>query len=347
MQVATFSVENLNLTFRKDELAQAEKVLERVTERQIALQTERSAPPRVKLLDPAKPPPAPVEILPFKKMALAGLLGLCFPFALAVGWEGLSRRISGSEDLEQQLHLAVLGEITRLPARRLALSGSNEARISLEVRVFQESIDSLRTALTLSNDLREMRILAITSAVNHEGKTSLASQLALSLARATGKTTLLIDGDMRAPDVHKVFGVPQGPGLAEVLCHECPLADAIVPTHSEHVHLLPAGEIKVSPHRLLGNGAWKSLVEQIPSSYGYVIIDTPPVLAASEALVLARAADATLLCVMRDVSRADQVRKAAERLLIAGGRPVGTVLSGVPMSHRKYGYGIYPSPSNS
>ena len=80
------------------------------------------------------------------------------------------------------------------------------------------------------------------------------------------------------------------------------------------MHLLPAGRLKVNPHRLLGNGAWKSLLEQIPASYGYVIIDTPPVLAASEALVLAKGADATLLCVMRDVSRTDQVRKAAERL---------------------------------
>ena len=95
--------------------------------------------------------------------------------------------------------------------------------------------------------------------------------------------TLLIDGDMRSPDVHKIFGVAQGPGLAEVLGHECSLGDAIAPTRNERVDLLPAGELKVSPHRLLGNGEWKSLLAQIPSSYGYVIIDTPPVLAASEA----------------------------------------------------------------
>ena len=72
--------------------------------------------------------------------------------------------------------------------------------------------------------------------------------------------TLLIDGDMRSPDVHKVFDVPQGPGLAEVLSHECPLADAIATTHNERVHLLPAGRLKVNPHRLLGNGEWKSLL---------------------------------------------------------------------------------------
>ncbi len=294
--------------------------------------------------EPAKPPLAPIEMLPYRNMALAGLLALCLPFALAVGWEGVVRRIGGADDLEQQVHLAVLGEITRLPMRPRAASESAEARIGLELRIFQESIDSLRTALTLSDDLRNLRILAVTSAANHEGKTSVASQLALSLARATGKTTLLIDGDMRSPDVHKVFDVPLEPGLAEVLSDQCLLADAIVTTRSEHVHLLPAGRLKASPHRLLGNGAWKSLLEQLPGSYGYVIIDTPPVLAASEALVLAKAADASLLCVMRDVSRADQVRKASARLLTAGGHPVGTVLSGVPTSRYTYMNGTYPSP---
>jgi polysaccharide biosynthesis transport protein len=344
-ELEKLSGENLNLTFKKDELVQAQKVLERITERQIALQTERAAPPRVILHHPADAPTAPVEAVPYRNMALAGLAGLFLPFALVVGWEGLMRRIGGCEDLEQQMHLAVLGEIPRLPMRSRAASRLSEAKVDVELRVFQESIDSLRLALTLSEDLRDMRILAITSAANHEGKTSLASQLALSLARSTGKTTLLIDGDMRSPDVHRVFGVAQEPGLAEVLNAECPLADAIVPTHSEHVHLLPAGHLKTSPHRLLGNGSWKSLLEQIPESYRYVIIDTPPVLAASEALVLAKAADATLLCVMRDVSRGDQVRKASERLVTAGGNPVGMVLSGVPTSRYTYSYGSYPSPA--
>jgi len=342
-EIEQVSGENVNLTFMKDELAQAQKVLERITERQIALQTERGAPPRVIWHEPARAPEAPVEEFPTRNMALAVLACLCMPFAVAVGWERLVRRIGGCEDLEQQLHLTVLGEIARLPTRSRAAPRSAEAKIGADLRVFQERIDSLRTAIMLSDDLRDMRILAIASAANHEGKTSVASQLALSLARATGQATLLIDGDMRSPDVHRVFDVALEPGLAEVLGGQCPLADAIVKTHDEHVNLLPAGRLKVSPHRLLGNGTWKSLLEQVSTAYRYVIIDTPPVLAASEALVLAKAADATLLCVMRDVSRADQVRKASERLLTAGGRPIGTVLSGVPTKHYAYRYGSYPS----
>ena len=341
------SGEALNLKFKKDELAEAKTVLTKITDRVIALQTERSAPTRIKWHEPARVPQVPIEVLPMRNMSVAGLLTFLLPFALAVAWEVRARRISCPDDLEQRLHLTVLGEIARLPSRPRTDLRSDETRVGSDLRVFEESIDSLRTTLTLSENLRDMRILAITSAANHEGKTSVASQLAMSLARATGKTTLLIDGDMRSPDVHQVFGVAREPGLAEVLSNECSLADAIVPTHNPKVQVLTAGRLKVSPHRLLGNGAWKSLLAQIPDSYGYVIIDTPPVLAASEALVLSKYADAILICVMRDVSRADQVRKASNLLTAAGGCPVGTVLNGVPTRSYKYYYGTYPTPTDS
>lgn len=342
------SGEALSFRFKKDELHEAQAVLGRIQDRMIALTTERSAPPRVIWHEQAKVPNVPTELLPIRNMALAGLLAFCLPFGLAIGWEFRTRRIGSPDELERELHMTVLGEIARLPTRVRAAPQMAAKRIGSELRIFEESVDSLRTSLTLCDDLRDMRILAITSAANHEGKTSVASQLALSLARATGKATLLIDGDMRSPDVHKVFSVARGPGLAEVLGNECSLADAIVGTHNPNVQLLPAGRLKVSPHRLLGNGAWKSLLAQVPASYGYVIIDTPPVLAASEALVLSKYADAILICVMRDVSRADQVRKASNMLTAAGGCPVGTVLNGVPISRYKYYYGTYPAaPASS
>ena len=338
-----YSAENLLLGFKRDELAQSQKVLERIIERQIALETEKGAPRQVVWLDPAKVPVAPVELLPYKMMSMAGLLALLAPFGLAIGWEKIAERIGGSDDLERQLRMQVMGEIARLPMRRYAVPQTGAMKAGSELRIFEESVDSLRTALTLSNGLHDMRILAITSAASHEGKTSVASQLAISLARASGKPTLLIDGDMRSPDVHRVFGIDRGPGLAEVLSQQCRLGDAVVKTSNPNVYLLPAGRLKVSPHRLLGNGAWKAVLEQLPTGFRYVVIDTPPVLAASEALVLAKSADASLLCVMRDVSRTDQVRKASDMLHMAGGRPVGTVLNGVPVSNYKYRYGVYPT----
>jgi capsular exopolysaccharide synthesis family protein len=339
-KIQTGNGRTVEYIFARDELTRAENVLAMIAQRQLALETEQGAPPRI-LPHEAVAAKAPIELYPFKGLGVAILAGLCLPFALAVGWESLVRRVCDSQDLERQAQLAVLGEIARLPVRPRIAGDAAQARIGEDLRIFEESIDSLRTTLTLSDELRGMRLLAVTSAANHEGKTSIAAQLAMSLARAAGAKTLLIDGDMRSPDIHNVFHVPLEPGLAEVLGGSCPLADAIVTSWSEWVHLLPAGKLRKNPHHLLGNGAWQALLAAIPGDYRYVIIDTPPVLAASESLVLAKAADASLVCAMRDVSRMDQVRKASERLQAAGSRVIGTVLNGVPTRQYAFRYGTY------
>jgi len=107
------------------------------------------------------------------------------------------------------------------------------------------------------------------------------------------------------------------------------------------VDFLPAGRGRLSPHKLLGNGNARQWLGQVVEHYRYVVIDTPPILAAGESLVLAKLAAATLLCAMRDVSRAGQVQKACERLVAAGCRTVGAVLNGVPVAHYQYRYGSH------
>jgi capsular exopolysaccharide synthesis family protein len=340
-QVEQNSGETMELGFKRDELVRAEKVFELIAQRALQLQTERGAPARVTLMQPAEPPGNPVELFPFRNIALAVLACFCLPFGLAVGWERLVGRVSDSLTLERQSNVCVLGEIAHLPARTPVSHGSASARIRHDLGLFEESIDSLRTSLTLSDKFGDLRVLAVTSAANREGKTSVVSQLAVSFTRATGKPLLLIDGDMRCPDIHNVFDVPLEPGLAQVLSGECGLEEAIVTSWSDLVHLLPAGKLKVSPHTQLGNGAWTSLLAKIPPFYRYVLIDTPPVLSASEALVLAKSADATLVCAMRDVSRMDQIRRILDRLAAAGGHPVGLVLNGVPAKNYSYRYGAY------
>lgn len=335
------SGETLELEFKRADLARKQDVYDKITERQVQLLTEQHAPSRVKLRRRAPVPKMPVELHPWKKMALASLACFCLPFGLAVLWERLVRRVSDPDHLQEQSNLAVIGEISRLPARRVGLRSADAWGLRQDLRLFEESIDSLRTNLILSESLKDVRVVAVTSAANHEGKTSVAAQLAVSIARASGEPTLLIDGDMRSPDLHKVFEIPLEPGLAEILGQECTLEDAIVTSWSDYVHLIPAGRLHTSPHKLLGNGAIKGLLDAIPTTYRYIILDTPPVLAASESLVLAKAADATLICAMRDVSRLDQVRKAYERLVAAGSRPAGTVLNGVPTKRYAYRYGSY------
>jgi len=146
---------------------------------------------------------------------------------------------------------------------------------------------------------------------------------------------------MRSPDIHRVFNVERGPGLCEVLKGECSSEEAIHTGFSEMLHVLTAGELDSSPHRLVGNNTFASLVEKLREKYENIIIDTPPILAASEALLIANVADAAIICVRRDFSRVDQVTDAFSRLQSAGVNTAGAVLNGVPLHAYAYRYGSY------
>ena len=330
-----------NLAAKESELSHAEGVYDRITERMRQLEIESNADDRVACLRPAEPPTTPVESLPWKIIAIVSLIGLCLPFGLAIVWERVVQRVNNPQDLEQDPNLSVLAEITRLPARVRRSDAFASNGNGRPAKVFEESVNNLAASLTLSEDLRSARTLAVTSAAKHEGKTSLAVALPASIARACGKPVLLIDGDMRSPDVHNVFGIPLEPGLVGVLRGKCSLQDAIVTKGTNSVHVLPAGKLRANPLSLLTSEALKSLLDEALDSYHCIIIDTPPILAAAEALVLAKAVDACLMCAMRDVSRVDQVRRACERLATVGVQPIGAVFNGVPARRYAYRYGTY------
>jgi capsular exopolysaccharide synthesis family protein len=270
---------------------------------------------------------------------MAALVALAIPFGLAVGIEMLFGRVASRQQLEHTGKIAVVGEITSLPRRRSGrLAGGTPRK---DVQLFEESINGLRTYLTLISASRGRRILAVTSAISREGKTSLAAQLAVSVANASGRPTLLIDGDMRSPDLHRIFDVDLGPGLAEVLTRKIPVEEAIETEVCSQLHLLTAGRLMASPHTLTGSGEFAALIEKLRGMYDNIIIDTPPILPASESLLMAGAADATVLCVRRDYSRVDQVNEAVKRLTTSGAKVAGAVLNGVPMQHYAYRYGSY------
>ncbi|MBC8876208.1 MAG: polysaccharide biosynthesis tyrosine autokinase [Planctomycetes bacterium] len=336
------SGKTLELGYGREELALAEERLDRITTRLIELRTESDAPARISLLKPATVPTTPVEWVSVEKMALVSLLGLLMPFGLALVWERARRLVADREELEQACNLSVLAEIPRLPKSGLSSGGLSNELVHRDLALFEESIDGLQACLMLSEPLKHMRVLAVTSAANQEGKTSVAAQLAVSIARATGEDTLLIDGDARSPDTHRLFEMPLEPGLSEVLSGRCTIHDAIHASRYENLHILPAGKLPTSPHRVFRRQAVQSLLDEIRSSYRYLIVDTPPVLGASEALCLAKTADVCVVCARWDVSRIDKVQAACERLFSADVCPVGIVLNGVPFKHYAYRYGRYP-----
>ncbi len=316
------------LQFANDELLVASDVLTKLRGRVAAIRTERRQDGAVRTLASATPPKTPVEAMPYKKLALASAGAFVIPFLIGLLWEYKVQRLTDAETYDKTGSLVpVLGEVSRLPTG----SGSQKSR-----RVFEESIDSLRANLFLSLDTRHTRSIAVVSSMSGEGKSSVASQLALSMAKSTGETVLLVDGDLRRPDQHEIFGMEMGPGLTSVLAGKTSLDDAVNSSLGGLIHILPAGQLTASPHRLVTPTSIKSFIDEVLQNYQYVVIDTAPVLSAGESLAIASAVDATLICVMRDVSLKESVVRTTRRLEAAGATVAGTVFSGV--SARQYGY---------
>ncbi len=341
--------QTMDLKFKQAELNRKQVVFDSISERAAQLATEMYAPSRVEPIQKATVPNEPVETVPWKMLLAAIGVSLFLPFGFCAIWERSVRRVTTADQLQTANMLPVVGEIARLPERPSTTASGYAPEASVQLGLFEESIDSLRTGLILSHAEDGIQVLVISSAVSGEGKTSVASQLAVSLARASGLPTLLIDGDMRSPDLHRIFQIEIRPGLTDVLSNQCELDEAINRQWSDNVHILPAGHLTRNPHKLMGSDRFRNLIEQARSNYRYIVIDTPPVLAASESLVMARHADATLVCAMRDVSRESHVRTSFQRLLSTGARPVGTVLNGVPTRQyaRKYGSYAYTTQNQA
>jgi succinoglycan biosynthesis transport protein ExoP len=334
------SVGSVDLQFAEADLEEWSEIRTVVHERRIQLQTEREAQDTVKQLERAIAPRTPVESLPLKQLGVAGAAALGFPLLLAILLELRSRRVNDASQLEARSHLSVLGEISMIPVQSSNGRSSKRTK-SRELRLFEESVDSLSTTLILREDLRDARVFTITSALSGEGKTSVSSQLAVSIARATGKRVLLVDGDMRAPDIHHVFGRQMNGGLTAYLNGEADWRELVDKDWSDSVHILSAGVLKGSPHRLLSGNRLQELIREAREEYDFIVMDTPPVLPASETLLFAQAADVCLMCALRDKSRIEQLIQAYHRLEASGARVAGSVLSGVPVREYASYYGDY------
>jgi capsular exopolysaccharide synthesis family protein len=281
----------------------------------------------------ATPPKNPVETVPVKKLGAASTAAFALPFLIGLLWELKIQRVTDSSAVTKQFGLApVVGEVARLP------TGTHAGKTR---RIFEESVDTLRSNLFHSLQTKNTRSIAVASSMTSEGKSSVASQLAISISKATGETVLLVDADLRCPDQHELFGLEMGPGLAGVLAGEVPFEQGIDTTLGHLVHVMPAGPLKSNPHRLINETSMREFVEKALETYSYVVFDTAPVLAAGETLAVVSVVESTLVCVMRDVSRMDNVGRAMRRIEASGANIAGTVFSGVTPSQYTYRYGDY------
>jgi receptor protein-tyrosine kinase len=332
---------SVELEFAKAELEREESVFELIADRKLALQTELRAPPNVQLQKAADVPLFPQMPIPYKLLLMACSAAFVAPLGLAVVREITVRRISDSEQLARESGVRVLGEIAALPVRYVAVSPNQlSGRLRRETYVFAESINSLRTNLALANG-HGPHVYAVTSAAPSEGKTSVAVSLAMSIANSCDEPTLIVDGDMRSPFVASMLKAKSQPGLFEVLAGKAKLEDVVQKVDQGRLYVIPAGRATRSTHSVVDIAEVKRLLDQLRGKFKTIILDTPPLLGASESLIFAKAADSVLFCSLANVSKARQVRLAIERLEHSQVNLEGAVLSGMPTKRYEYVYGYY------
>jgi succinoglycan biosynthesis transport protein ExoP len=170
-----------------------------------------------------------------------------------------------------------------------------------------EAVRGLRTAIYFKNSDARRTVLQVTSSNSGDGKTTLASNLAVSLAQS-GKRVLLIDADLRPPRIAKMFGIESEEGLSTVIATDVEVADATQRTPVANLWLLPSGPIPPNPAELLAQPKFEQLVGMLREHYVYVILDTPPLLAVSDPLIVSRHVDGVILVVRLTNSRQAALR---------------------------------------
>ena len=204
-----------------------------------------------------------------------------------------------------------------------------------------ESYRSLRTALLLCANGNRPKVLAITSSLPSEGKTLTAVNCATVLAQH-GASVLLVDADLRQPSLHEAFGIPQGPGLSEVLRNACPADVATVRAEAiPNLAMLTSGAPLDYPAEMLASAKMRDLIERWRSDYDHIVLDTPPVSMFTDAVVLGTHADAVLLVARCGATTRQILRQARDLLQRANVNLAGVVLNGVDLQHQNQYYRSY------
>jgi len=303
-----------------------------------------------RIVDSARPPSYPIEPNIPRNLGFALVLGLASGVGLAFLLEGLDNTIRTTEQAQNISGLASLGMIPLGSksaregpnAKRLVIASSKEAvELVTQARPqsqMAESYRALRTSLLLSNLGAPPKVIMVTSALPQEGKSTTSINCAVVLAQKGGDV-LLIDADLRRPSIHKTLGMGPRSGLSNVLTGIIPIEQAITrSTILPNLFILPAGTPPPHPAELLGSQNMRDVLDQLRQQYKHIVIDTPPSLSVTDAVVLSPAADAVVLVIRSNKTTKQALRRARDILAQVNAKVVGVLLNAVDLSSPDYYY---------
>lgn len=272
---------------------------------------------------------------------LGGFLGLVLGYIV----EMADRSFRKPEDIIREFGIPIVGHIPYMKEQRLRAVPENTKMDRTIVSMHlprsrpAEAYRSVRTAICFSSIGSAMKVIQVTSPAAGDGKSTLAVNLAVSLAQS-GKRTLLMESDLRRPRVHKLTGVNNKRGIVDILRGDVEIDDAIRSTSLETLHVLPCGSRPKDPAELLTRPDYEQLLAVLREKFDHIVIDTPPILVVTDPCGVAPRVDGTIICVRLSRQTREFGRRSLEQLREVGGNVIGIVINGVEESD-SYGYGSY------
>ncbi len=291
----------------------------------------------IQIIDPADIPRAPVWPQKRRNLLLALLGGAVFAVVLAFFVDYLDNRIKSPDEIRSALGLPLIGLVPMVSAK--SLNGHSLLINNGVPAKFAEAVRAVRTKVLLSVD-DGPRALVVTSTGPKEGKTVVATNLAVALAQA-GQRVILVDADLRRPRVHEIFDQPQAPGMTDLLAGKVTGMQSFRQTSVPGLWLLPAGVTTANPADLLGSPRFRESLQMMMRHFDWVIIDSPPVLAVTDAAVIAHQSSGVLFVVGADRTSRHAAQAALEQLEAARAPFLGGVLNSVDLDRHAYYFAKY------
>lgn len=289
----------------------------------------------VRVLDAARPNPSPVRPNVPQSILLGVLAGLIAGLGLALLLEFLDSTVTTQQEIEERLGVTFLGFVPSIPD---GTSGqTKDLHIHREPKSgIAECTRAIRTNLLFMSPDKPFRRMVVTSSGPQEGKSTTAINLGIAMAQS-GQRVLIVDTDMRRPRLHKAFGVANELGVSSLVVAEGKLDDAVKTTEVPGLYLLPCGPIPPNPAELLHTKAFSELLETLSSKFDRVILDSPPVGAVADAVVLATQADGVVLVLKSGRTHREVARRTVRALNDVKAKLFGAVLNDVNLERSRYG----------
>ncbi len=315
------------------ERAMYDILLKRMKETDITGELKTS---NIRIVDPAETPIVPIKPKKRLNILLAAVVGLALGVGLAFFLEYIDNTVKSPEDVERYLKTTLLGVLEKVKIPR------SEKPVSLDIlahempkSTFAEAMRNVRTSIMLSSTDNPKKLLLVTSTQPGEGKTFVASNLAIMIAK-TGKKTLLVDADFRKPRVHKVFDVDTLPGLSNHFIGESDLESIIKPTIVSNLSIVTCGLIPPNPSEMLGSHGMELFCKSVKERFDTVIFDTPPAITVTDAVVLSNIVNGVIYVIKSGEVTKDMVKRSILQLSGKKSEMLGVVMNSVDVSRGSY-----------